>query len=137
MRLLSFAVATLLVIAAAGCKESMPPAPASVITNTRDRLNPFRFTLTTDPASPTANSRVLLKVHVIDAADQPADGVDVQADLSMPGTGTGQHVALSGRAGGDYEGEVTPEMAGSWDVDLTATKDGKSKKQRFNIEVSG
>jgi hypothetical protein len=30
---------------------------------------------------------------------------------------------------------VNLEMAGSWDVDLTATKDGKSRQQKLSIEV--
>jgi len=29
------------------------------------------------------------------------------------------------------------EMPGSWDLDLTATKDGKSSRQQLNIEVGG
>jgi hypothetical protein len=137
MRRMSLWLALLLATIAAGCKDSTPAPPASVITNTRNALNPFRITLTTDPSSPTANSRVLLKVHVIDAADRPADGIDVGADLSMLGGGNTQHVALSGRGGGDYEGEVTPDLPGSWYVDLTASKDGQSKKQRFDLDVGG
>lgn len=130
--------AGVIAVFAAGCNsENTPPPPASLINSTRDRLNPFRFTLTTDPTPPTANHSTLLKVHVIDAADQPADGVDLQADLSMPGMGGAQHVTLSGRGNGNYEGEVTLEMAGSWDVDLTASKDGKTKKQKLDIEVGG
>ena len=104
----------------------------------RDQLTPFRFTLATDPASPSYNAPILLKVHVIDAANQPADGVTVHADVSMSGMDQGaQHLTLSGKGGGDYEGQVKLEMAGSWDVDLTATRDGKSRQQKLSIEVGG
>ena len=48
-----------------------------------------------------------------------------------------QHLTLDGKGDGDYEGQMNLEMAGSWDVDLTATKDGKSRQQRLNIEVGG
>jgi hypothetical protein len=48
-----------------------------------------------------------------------------------------QHLTLSGKGGGDYEGEVKLEMAGSWDVDLSATRDGKSRQQKLSIEVGG
>jgi len=77
----------------------------------------------------------MLKVHVIDATNQPADGVTVSADVSMGGTA--KHLTLSGRGDGDYEGQMDLEMSGSWDVDLTATKDGKSRQQRLSIEVGG
>lgn len=131
----------LLSLASSGCKSSdvvLPPSPASLINGTRDKLNPFRCTLTTDPASPSYNNAILIKVHVIDATNQPADGVSVQADISMGGMDHGaQHVTLDGKGGGDYEGEVNLEMAGSWDVDLTASRDGKSEQQRLSIEVGG
>jgi nitrogen fixation protein FixH len=48
-----------------------------------------------------------------------------------------QHLTLNGRGNGDYEGEVNLEMPGSWDVDLTANKDGKSRQQKLSIEVGG
>jgi hypothetical protein len=120
-----------------GCKSesAMPPSPTSLINNTRDRLNPFRFTVATDPTSPSSKGPIMLKVHVIDAANQPADGVMLNADVSMGGMA--QHLTLSGKGDGDYETQMNLEMPGSWDLDLTATKDGKTSRQRLNIEVGG
>jgi hypothetical protein len=46
-------------------------------------------------------------------------------------------VTFSGTGDGDYQGELKVEMAGSWDVDLSATRDGKSSKLRLIIEVGG
>ena len=128
-----------MVLLASGCKSenTLPPSPASLINNTRDRLNPFRCTLVIEPSAPTFNDQITLKLHVIDAANQPADGVEVSADVSMPGMNGSQHIPFSGTGDGDYQGELKVEMAGSWDVDLSATRDGKSSKQRFNIEVGG
>lgn len=131
----------LLTMVSSGCKSeeaNLPPSPSTLINGTRDRLNPFRFTLATDPASPNFNGPITIKVHVIDAANQPTDGVNVQADVSMSGMDQGaQHLTLDDRGGGDYAGDVKLDMAGSWDVDLTASKDGKSGKQRLSIEVGG
>jgi hypothetical protein len=146
MRLPSLAALSLLTVAlltmvSSGCKSeeaALPPSPSTLINGTRDRLNPFRFTLTTDPATPNFNGPITIKVHVIDATSQPADGVTVQADVSMSGMDQGaQHLTLDGKGGGDYEGNVKLEMAGSWDVDLTATRDDKSGKQRLSMEVGG
>ena len=129
---------SLMVFPISGCKSenTLPPAPASLINGTRDRLNPFRFTLATEPSAPNFNDQIVLKVHVIDAANQPADGVELNADISMPGMNS-QRVTFSGTGDGDYEGVVKVEMAGSWDVDLSATREGKSSKQRLTIEVGG
>jgi hypothetical protein len=142
MRLSSLILAAtaLLALTCSGCKTDtvLPPSPSALINGTRDKLTPFRFTMTIDPASPGINDPIKLKVHVIDGADQPANGVTLQADISMSGMDEGaQHLTLSGNGNGDYEGEVYLKMAGSWDVDLTATKDDKSRKQRLNIEVGG
>lgn len=136
-----------LVLAFTGCKSNnsgpgsgsgmMPPDPTAIINGTRDKLTPFRFNLTTDPASPTYTSPFMLKVHVIDSADHPADGVTLTADVSMIGMQEVQHVTFSGTGDGDYEGQVNVDMAGTWDVDLTATRDGKTRQQKMNIEVGG
>jgi hypothetical protein len=128
----------LLALAGSACKSSdtpLPPSPASLINGTRDRLNPFRMTFATDPASPNVSNQITLKVHILDAESQPADGVSVDADLSMMGGGATQHLALGGAGGGDYEAAVTVDQPGSWDVDLTASKDGKSSKQRVSFDV--
>jgi hypothetical protein len=137
---ISIAVIATLTLAGTGCKSesALPPSPTSIINNTRDRLTPFRFTLATDPTAPNYNSPILLKVHVIDGAGQPADGVTLNADVSMSGMEHGaQHLTLSGKGGGDYEGQVNLEMAGSWDVNLTATQGEKSRQQKLSIEVGG
>lgn len=136
MRLSALAVAALaLIFTCAGCKSSdLPPNPTSLINGTRDRLNPYRMTLATDPAYPHAGP-VLLKVHVIDAANQPAEGLTVKADVSMAGMNGAQHLTLDGRGNGDYEGQITVDMAGAWDVNLTASKADKSGQQRLVLDV--
>ena len=149
MRLRTLAISTVaaLTLAIAGCKSSsapasgpsvMPPNPTTIINNAREQLTPFRFTLATEPTAPRYTGPIMLKVHVIDAANQPADGVTLKADVSMSGMDQGaQHLTLSGKGGGDYEGAMNLEMAGSWDVDLTATRDGKTRQQKLSIEVGG
>lgn len=142
MRLSTLAITavTALTLCFTGCKSepAMPPSPTSIINHARDQLTPFRFTLTTDPTSPKYNGPIMLKVHVVDAANQPADGVTLKANVSMSGMQQGAHqLTLSGKGDGDYEAPMNLEMAGSWDVDLTATKDDKSRQQKLSIEVGG
>ena len=102
----TLAAVAVLTLSFAGCKSepTRPPNPVTVIDNVRDQLTPFRFTLATDPASPNYNAPILLKVHIIDAANQPADGVTVKVDVSMSGMDHGaQHLTLSGKGSGDKD----------------------------------
>jgi hypothetical protein len=138
MRIQVFAVVAALALAGAtvGCKsDSLPPSPSSLINGTRERLTPFRFTLTTEPQFPHTEGPTGLKVHVIDGAGDPVTGATVQATVSQGGGGSLRQVTLDDRGQGDYEGDVSLEAPGSWDVDLQATKDGKVRQQRFYIDV--
>jgi hypothetical protein len=110
------------------------PDPTAILL--RMRNPPLRFTLSTDPEPPSYGTPITLKVHVIDAASHPADGLSIEADVSMDGTDRGaQHVTLRGEGNGNYRGVVDLEMAGSWDVDLTATKGGERGCEKLSIEV--
>jgi hypothetical protein len=140
-RLLTAVPAVLLVLTFTGCSGDdavMPPSPASIINRTRDRLNPYRFTLTTDPASPSASGYTRIQVHVIDAEGMPAEGVNMEADVSIGGMGERlQRIPLEDRGAGDYEADVSLNMPGSWGVNVIADKDGKHKEQRFYVDVGG
>ncbi len=141
LRPMAFAALTLAVLAtlapAVGCKSGeLPPSPVSLINGTRNRVNPFRMTLTTDPTWPKASGPILLKVHIIDGAGEPAEGVELKADVSMSGGANGaMQVRFDDRGKGDYEAQVTLEAPGNWDVDLSAKQGERNKQQRLNIEV--
>ncbi|MDR3764070.1 MAG: FixH family protein [Acidobacteriota bacterium] len=138
MRLRRIAVATILALLAfmPACKSSdLPPNPTSLIVGTRDRLNPFRMTMTTDPQWPKANGSFILKVHVVDAAGEPATGVNLKGSLSMNGMSQTTEVTFDERGNGDYEAPVTLEMPGVWDASLTASKGDKIKQLRLIVEV--
>jgi hypothetical protein len=140
LRILAIAAVAVLTYYAIKHKAELPaaPDPTALIINMRSQVSPFRFTLDTGPEPPSCDAPITLRVHVIDAAGQPADGLMVEADASMSGMDQGaQHLALHSKGNGNYEGMMDLEMAGSWDVDLTATKGGKRGRQRLRIEVGG
>jgi nitrogen fixation protein FixH len=140
LRLLATALLAAVALFASACNTSdySIPNPTSIINGTRDRLDPFRFTFATDPDAPRAATDFTIRVHVIDAAGQPAEGVDLEADLSTTGMGgSPQHVTFEDAGAGDYTADVTVADPGGWDVNLSASKDGKTKHQRFYIDVSG
>jgi len=110
------------------------PDPSAILLSMRNP--PFRCTLSTEPEPPSYGTPMTLKVHVIDAASHPADGLSVVAYVSMDGTDHGaKHVTLRGEGNGNYRGAVALEMAGSWNVYLTATKGGETGREKLNIEV--
>jgi hypothetical protein len=100
------------------------------------RNPPFRFTLSTEPEPPSYGTPIMLKVHAIDAASHSADGLSIEAEVSMDGATRGtQHVTFRGEGNGDYKGVVNLETAGSWDVYLTGTKGGEKGRDKLSIEV--
>lgn len=133
--LLTAAVVAVLLVCPACKKEELPPAPAQLINGTRDRLNPFRLAISTDPQFPKASGPILLKVHAIDATGQPADGLTVKAEVTMNGGARGASLTLDSRGSGDYEGQFSVESPGMWDVDLTASQEDKVKRQRITLDV--
>ncbi len=135
LRILAFATVAALTYFAVEHRAELPalPDPTALIINMRNQVTPFRFDLKTDPESPSCEAPVTLKVHVVDTAGQPADGLFVEADAAMSGMDHGtQHVRLRGKGHG---GMVELEMVGSWNLDLNATKDSTRSRQRFIIEV--
>jgi hypothetical protein len=140
LRILAIAIVAALAYFAIERKTALPAPPDSTafITGLRDQVSPFSFTLITDPDPPSSDLPIVLRVHVTDAAGQPANGLTVEASVSMSGTDRGvQHTILHDKGNGVYEGRVNLELAGTWDVDLTATKDDKRGRQRLTIEVGG
>lgn len=140
LRILAIAIVAALAYFAIEHNTALPAAPDStaLISGLRDQVSPFSFTLNTDPDPPSSDLPVMLRVHVTDAAGQPTNGLTVEANVSMSGTDRGmQHTTLHSKGNGVYEGRVNLESAGTWDVELTATKDDKRARQRLTIEVGG
>jgi hypothetical protein len=142
MRLRILAIATVAVLTYFVMEHKLglpaPPTPAALVMSLRNQLSPFRFTLATDPEPPECDTPTILRVHASDAAGQPASGLIIEADVYMSSIDhTAQHVTLRGKGNGNYEGRVEMERAGIWNVDLTASKDGKLNRQRLSIEVTG
>lgn len=124
----------LLLLPVLSCRDA-EPNPTVLLDAIRARLTPFHFSLATDPATPIAAAPLTLLVHVTDAASQPAAGLHVSAELSMLGSAHMVQVELDDRGAGDYAAEVRLEAPGSWNVDLTASGEGKSARHRFPLLV--
>lgn len=114
--------------------KGLPDASALLLSL---RNPPFRFTLNTEPEPPSYGAPITLKVHAVDAAGHSADGLAIEAEVSMYGATRGaQHVSFRGEGNGNYRGVIDLETAGSWDVYLTGTKGGENSRDKISIEVT-
>ena len=136
-RIPAIAAAVVLVYLAIEHWQELPalPDPTAMILNMRNQVPTFRFRLATDPEPAIIDAPIRLRVQVVDRDGKPADGLTVEAEVSMTGLNGSKHVTLHRKGNGAYEGELEVDTTGSWNVDLMATKNGKSSRQRLNLDV--
>ena len=95
---------------------------------------PWKMQLTTDPVQPTSEQNATFRVKLTDESGAPVTGAKLQAELVMRSMDMGKtEVPLADKSNGLYEGQGKFTMAGPWNVVVTATKDGKSATQTFEI----
>jgi hypothetical protein len=126
---------------AAGCKkkESTPPTPRgkSAIIATQDAPgSAFIMSLAMDPAQPKFGQKTTFRVTVKQTLGRPVDGAQVEASLVMPLMDMGKNqFALQPAGNGAYEGTGEFNMAGEWEVIVSASARGQTGKTTFNVNV--
>jgi RND family efflux transporter MFP subunit len=90
----------------------------------------IKFTFRSDPQTPRGNSDATLHVSVLDASGKPMTDVQVKVTLimpAMPAMGMGEMRATSDLTwkGSDYAGTIKIPTAGSWNVEVNASRNGQ------------
>jgi Cu(I)/Ag(I) efflux system membrane fusion protein len=90
----------------------------------------IKFTFRSDPETPRGNSDATLHVTVLDASGKSVTDVHVKVTLimpAMPAMGMGEIRAASDLTwkGSDYAGTIKVPTAGSWNVEVNASRNGK------------
>jgi RND family efflux transporter MFP subunit len=90
----------------------------------------IKFTFRSDPETPRGNSDATLHVTVLDASGKPVTDVRVKITLVMPAMaamGMSEMRAASDLTwkGSDYAGTIKVPTAGSWNVEVNASRDGQ------------
>lgn len=90
----------------------------------------IKFTFRSDPETPRGNSDATLHVTVLDASGKPMTDVQVKVTLimpAMPAMGMGEMRAASDLTwkGSDYAGTIKVPTAGSWNVEVNASRNGQ------------
>ncbi len=102
----------------------------------------IKFTFRSDPETPRGNSHTTLHVTVLDASGKPVTDAQVKVTLimpAMPAMGMGEMRAAGDLAwkGSDYVGTIKVPTAGSWNVDVNASRNGQllgSYRARLNAQ---
>jgi len=102
-----------------------------------------RLMLTTAPAPPRVGSNVF-RVRLVSAAGAPLAGAQVSLALDLPAmpamgmAGAKAVVALADQGGGLYEGRGRLGSTGTWQVTITATRQGQTvAHQQMSLVVVG
>jgi len=90
----------------------------------------IKFTFRSDPETPRGNSDATLHVTVLDASGKPVTDVQVKVTLimpAMPAMGMGEMRAATELTwkGSDYVGTIKVPTAGSWNVEVNASRNGQ------------
>jgi len=112
------------------------PDPTALLVNARNQVQPFHYTLATEPPDPSCDAPTTLVVHALDTKGEPVEDLKMEARATILGTNHGvQEVKLRPRGHGYYAGSVSLELAGSWDVDLLGEKEGMRARQKLSVEI--
>jgi hypothetical protein len=90
----------------------------------------IKFTFCSDPETPRGNSDATLHVTVLDASGKAVTDVQVKVTLimpAMPAMGMGEMRAATDLTwkGPDYVGTIKVPTAGSWNVEVNASRNGQ------------
>jgi len=129
--------------AATGSFAQPPPGAGASAQPPGTQATGVEIAMATEPAPPYRGHN-LARVTIRDASHQPVTGAHVTVSFfmaAMPAMGmTAMHAGGAAReiSGGVYESPVDLDSGGTWQVTITAVKDGRTLANRqFNVSVGG
>lgn len=131
MRLHSIVIASLFLFALAGCSrpaEEASPKTESAPANPTQPVPAQQASgkLEVSPSEVKAGQKTTLRFTLADSKGQPVTDATVRATLTMPmGKSEMKDQVVLKWDGTAYTGSLTPSMAGTWDVKVNASRDGK------------
>jgi nitrogen fixation protein FixH len=95
------------------------------------------MSLAMDPSHPKFGRKTTFRVTVKQTLGTPVEGAQLEASLVMPLMDMGKNqFALKPAGNGEYEGAGEFNMAGEWEVIVSASAQGKTGKTTFNVNVA-
>ncbi len=126
-----FGLFAVVLLAACKPKPAEPPQPKT------DKPFPWQATLTTNPEKPQMNKPVVFRLLITDPQGKAVTGAQVQGALVMPLMDMGRkEFAFTDKGRGTYEGTGKADMAGPWELVVTAKAGGTEGQKTFPITVT-
>lgn len=129
--------------AAAGAFAPPPPGAGAAAAMNQNTVAEAKLDLSTQPGPPRKGSNIF-RVKLTDAGGSPIDGAQVNVTFfmpAMPAMGMAAmkvSVDLASKGGGMYEGGGELGSGGTWQVTLTAAKNGRVVGARhFTLNAEG
>jgi len=128
-------LALVLALAACGTRESPEGKPPAKSPAPPAQLSSWKIEL--QAAEPIVSDKpVEFTATVKDASGEPVADAQVELSLAMKSMDMGENKArLTAAAPGVYGGKATFTMAGPWEVEVRATKNGLTALERFPYVV--
>lgn len=124
------ALFALILLAACGPKKSEPPKPKE------DEAFPWNASLKTEPDKPQMNKSVNFQLTLLDPSGKPLGGAQVHGSLVMPLMDMGKNeFSFADKGNGLYEGSGKMDMAGPWDLVVTAKVNAVEGQKTFPLTV--
>jgi RND family efflux transporter MFP subunit len=129
--------------AASGSFVPPPPGVSATAGQPQGQAPAVSANLTTDP-NPPARGKNKLTVTVKDSSGKPVSGAQVSVTFYMAAMPAMEMAAMKAQSSlveqraGTYAGTIDLQSGGTWQVTLTASKDGQTLVgKQFNVSVSG
>jgi hypothetical protein len=130
---------TLLLFAGCKKKESAPPVArekSAIISTQAAPGSAFIMSLVMDPAQPKFGRKTNFRIVLKQLQGTPVNNAQAEVSLIMPLMDMGKNqFPLQPAGNGQYEGTGEFNMAGEWEVVVTARAGGKAGKTTFNVNV--
>ncbi len=120
------------VVLATACNpnKSQPPKPREA------KPIPWKMSLQTQPPQPQMNKDIAFRLTMTDTQGKPIIGAEVNGALVMSLMDMGKNeFKFSDKGNGLYEGVGKMDMAGPWDVVVTAKAGGIEGQKTFPLTV--
>ncbi len=123
------ALTSMLLLMACSPNKPEPPKPTT-------ESFPWSASLKTVPDKPQMNKPVNFQLTLVDQAGNPVSGAKVEGSLVMPLMDMGKNeFSFTEKGQGLYEGSGKMDMAGPWDLVVTAKADKAEGQKTFSLRV--
>ena len=96
----------------------------------------FQMTLTTEPSEVKDDRQFTMRVKILDQAGKPVADANVHGSLTMTTMDMGKNeFDFAAKGDGNYEAVATADMAGPWEIKVSAKRGADVGEKSFPVVV--